>query len=97
MNIRLFDGPLSTSQALLARVERKIQRALREMSDRIVEVQVWIRDQGAHGPRGKRCRIVAQVAHRGPIVVDSVEDDFYRAVDAAAAKLHRAAERRARE
>lgn len=91
MKIRLFDGPFSTSPSLLERADRKIERALRIISDQIVSVHVWIRDQGN---REKRCRIVAQVANRGPIVVDSVETDYFRAVDAAAARLHSAAEHR---
>lgn len=95
MNVRLFDGPIRTSPALFQRVHRRIEHALRRVAERVSDVQVWITDLNAQrGGVDKRCRIVASVAHSAPIVVDAHESDYYRAVDAAAAKLHRAAEHR---
>ncbi len=95
MDVRLFDGPAESSPALLERVTRRVDQALRHVAGRIVEVHVWFGDvNGNKGGVDKRCRIVAQVARRAPIVVESHDVDFYRAADGAAAKLRRAAEHR---
>lgn len=95
MDVRMFDGPAPTSPALVERVTRRVDQALRRVAQRILEVQVWFADVN-HGKHGsdRRCRIVAQVARRSPIVVESHAADFYRAADVAAAKLRRAAEHR---
>lgn len=95
MDVRLFDGPAESSPALLERVTRRIDQALRHVAERVVEVHVWFTDiNRGKGSVDKRCRIVAQVARRSPIVVESHGVDFYRAADGAAAKLRRAAEHR---
>lgn len=97
MNIKLFDGPIDTSSAMLDRVSRRVVQALRRVADRIGEVQVRLSDlNGGKGGVDKRCRIVAQVAHNTPIVVDYQDTDYYRAIDGAAARLRHAAERRLR-
>lgn len=95
MNVRLFDGPAETSPALMSRVQARIDRALKNVAQRVVEVRVWLADvNAAKGGLDKRCRIVAQVARRSPIVVESRSSDAYHAVDRAASKLRHAVERR---
>lgn len=95
MTLRLHDGPADSSPALLDRVHHRIDQALRHVAQRIGDVHVWFSDLNAgKGGVDKRCRIVAHVARHGPIVVESRDADYYRAVDAAAAKLSRAAEHR---
>lgn len=95
MNVRLYDGPVSTSPALLERVLRKIHRSLKHVAGRIGDVHVWITDlNGRKGGMDKRCRIVAEVVRHGRLAVESRDGDYYRAVDAAAAKIGRAAEHR---
>lgn len=98
MNVRLYDGPVETSPALLARLGRRMEQALGHLATRIGEVRVWLTDlNAARGGADKCCRIVAHVPRHGPLVVESREDDYYRAVDAATAKLQRAATRRLRK
>ncbi|MBL8746352.1 MAG: HPF/RaiA family ribosome-associated protein [Phycisphaerae bacterium] len=95
MDVRLFDGPADSSPALLARVTRRIDQALKHVAQHVVRVQVRFTDiNGEKKGVDKRCRIVAQVAKRSPIVVESYSTDYYRAADAAATKLRRAAEHR---
>lgn len=95
MNLRMFDGPSASSPALVSRVRERVDRALRHVSERIVEVRVWFADTHAgRSGHDTRCRIVAQVARRSPIVVESCSADAYRAADVAAGKLRRAVEHR---
>ncbi|MDX2114974.1 MAG: HPF/RaiA family ribosome-associated protein [Planctomycetota bacterium] len=97
MTLKIFDGKLPTSPAILDRLRQRIGVSLRALSDRVGEVTVWIADiNGRKGGTDKRCRIVAQVASAAPIVVESRHADYYRAIDLAASKLRQAAERRRR-
>lgn len=96
MLVRLFDGSIRTTPALLTRVTDKVSHALAAVASRVVEVTVRIADENAaKGGRDKRCRIVAQLAHAKPVIVEAHHSDYYAAVDAAAAKLKRAANHRA--
>lgn len=95
MTVMLFDGAMPTSPALLERVRRRVERSLRFFARRVGQVRVWLTDLNSRkGGVDKRCRIVACVSHAAPIVVESRDADCYRAVDAAAAKLERAARHR---
>ena len=106
MLVKLFDGRIRTSPAMLERVRQRVSHALDHLAQRVIEVTVRLADENSHKPsrtarsgaaRGgpdKRCRIVAQIAGTRPIVVEAHHADYYRAVDAAAAKLERAAEHR---
>ncbi len=99
MRVKLFDGSIRTSPSMLERVTERVSHALAHVAQRVVEVTVRIADEnaGKHGAADKRCRIVAQVAHSQALVVEARHEDYYAAIDAAAAKLERAAEHRFRD
>jgi putative sigma-54 modulation protein len=95
VKVTLFDGKNPTSPALLERLRRRVARALRHTGRRVRAVRVWLSDiNGRRGGIDKRCRIVARLAHAGPVVVEQRDGDYYRAVDGAALKLRHAVERR---
>lgn len=99
MRVRLFDGSIRTSPSMLERVTERVSRALAHVAQRVMDVTVRIADENGekHGATDKRCRIVAQISRAQAIVVEARHEDYYAAIDAASAKLQRAAEHRFRE
>jgi len=95
MNVRLVDGPMPTSPALLARVGAKVSRAVGRFGDRIGEVVVRIRDLNADkGGIDKQCLIVAKVPGGRPVVVEERQPGYHAAVYGAITKLKTAVTRR---
>jgi ribosome-associated translation inhibitor RaiA len=91
MHIRIFDGPIKTSNAefqyVLDRVGRVMGGALSERAE------IAVRLSDVNGPRGgldKRCSIQFTDARRLTLSVEERARSYYGAIDAAAAKLGRA-------
>ncbi|MBL0926737.1 MAG: HPF/RaiA family ribosome-associated protein [Phycisphaerales bacterium] len=91
MQIRLFDGPMATSSAVLDRITSRLTHALQRFGSRIREVEVRLADvNGGKGGDDKRVRMLAHVAGLAPVAVEAHHHDYYAAIDGAADKLKRA-------
>lgn len=91
MQIRLFDGPMRTSEAEFQYVLERIGSVARRLLARDADVAVRLSD--VNGPRGgvdKRCSIQLVCARRGRLSVVECARTYYDAIDAAASTLKRA-------
>lgn len=91
MQIRLFDGPMRTSEAEFQYVLDRIGSATHRVLARDADVAVRLSD--VNGPRGgvdKRCSIQLVCARRGRLSIEECARTYYEAIDAAAATLKRA-------
>ena len=91
MQVRLFDGPMRTSEAEFQYVLERIGSVARRLLGRDADVAVRLTD--VNGPRGgvdKRCSIQLACARRGRLSIEECARTYYGAIDAAAATLKRA-------
>ena len=94
MQVRLFDGPIKTSEAELSYVLARIGGVARRLLAPDAAVAVRLSD--INGPRGgvdKRCSIQLTCARQGTLAVEERARTYYAAVDAAVATLRRALSR----
>jgi ribosomal subunit interface protein len=94
MSVRVRSRGFELSDALRTHAERRLRRLLGRFRMRLRSVILRLDD--VNGPRGgndKRCRIVAQLAHRGEVRVEEVDGDLYAAIARAADRLERAVAR----
>ncbi len=90
MDIRLFDGPIKTSDAQHRYVLTKVGAAAGRLKDQSPTIEVRLSD--LNGPKGgvdKLCSIVARAPGLSPLRVEEVASGFYSAIDAASATLKR--------
>lgn len=90
MNVRLIDGPIKTTDGMLAFVRDKVALGLAPFARNLRQVDVHIRD--VNGPKGgvdKHCTIHAEQIGAESIVVRSHAADFYQAISDASRKLRR--------
>jgi ribosome-associated translation inhibitor RaiA len=90
MQIRLIDGRIPTTPAMLEFVQTKVQCAVGRFADRVREISVRIAD--LNGPRGgvdKQCTMIAALSRGGTaeVVVKHRDADFYAAIAGAAHAL----------
>lgn len=96
MDIRLVDGNIRTSEAMLGRVHERVETALDRFGDLVRGVEVRLSD--ANGPKGgadKRCVMHASMTAGDPIIVEHTDGEYYKAIDEASNKLKRAVTREA--
>ncbi len=94
MIIQVNTSSVQPSQAILDRVNKVVNRALRFAKDRVTRVEVYLRD--VNGPRSgvdKRCLIEARIGGLKPVMVEHASSDLYEAISAASSKLHRRVDR----
>ncbi len=92
IDIRAIGFELTT--ALAQRVDAQVRAALSSSGERITGVTVRLDDiNGDRGGPDKRCRIVVALARRGTAVVTVTATDLYAAIDEAARRLRRSAQR----
>jgi ribosomal subunit interface protein len=101
MDLRVIDGPLPTSDTLVAHATHKVRRAMDRLALRVGWVDVRLFDDNSPTKRAgrqldKRCAIqVALAGGQGPVHVESNAADFYAAVDGAVAKLKKLVSKKA--
>jgi len=91
MLIQVNAGEFQSTPALIAHVEKEVEKALKLFRDRVTRVEVHLHDN--NGPKSgvdKRCVMEARPASHQPIAVESISTDMYEAVVGAAGKLERA-------
>ncbi len=82
------------SPALAQRVDAQVRTALSSSGEHITGVTVRLDDvNGERGGPDKRCRMVVSLARHGTTVVTVTATDLYAAIDDAAKRLRRAAQR----
>jgi ribosomal subunit interface protein len=97
MDIRIVDGHIKTTPAMIEYVTSHVAAAIGSFADSFTSVDVHIRDE--NGPKGgvdKRCVIHAHAAHAGlgSLIVREKAEQFYQAIDLATKKLKRVISRR---
>ncbi len=91
MLIQVNAGEFQSTPALIAHVEKEVEKSLKVFRDRITRVEVHLHDN--NGPKAgpdKRCVMEARPASHQPIAVEDTSIDMYQAVVGAAGKLERA-------
>ena len=84
----------SLTPAIRRHVERRVRAALAPDARRVLGVTARLEDVNAdRGGIDKRCSLVAALRGRGVVVAQALNADLYTAVDEAAARLRRAAQR----
>lgn len=81
--------------ALALRIDRSVRSALEPLADRATRVTVRLDDVNGDSRGGvdKRCRIVVSLARHGTAVASVTAADLYTAIDEAARRLRRSAQR----
>lgn len=90
MQIKIFDGPIKTSQAQYDYIMNKVRAATRRLRSPAACVQVRLAD--VNGPKGgvdKRCAVLVTAPGLNTIRVQAHANDYYTAIHAAAASLRR--------
>src|SRR5688500_17251293 len=95
IDTRALDFTLT--DAIREHAETHVRRALSPVSRWVSDVTVRTEDVNAdRGGIDKRCRVVANLRHRGAVVAEATDANLYAAIDAAAARLRRSAVRAVR-
>ncbi len=82
------------TDAIVRHVESRAAAALMAFTNRMLKATVRLVDVNAdHGGIDKRCRIVVALRRRRIGVAEAMDADWYRAIDLAFGKLHRAVSR----
>lgn len=95
MRTEVIGRGVEVDRATRERVGRRLGFALGRFGDRVGRVAVHLID--LNGPRGgvdKRCRVVAEVLGRGPVVVEDTNASLTAAIDRAADRVGQAVRRR---
>jgi len=88
VEIRLFDGSIKTSEAQHDYVLKKVGAAAGRLNEASGTIEVRLTD--LNGPKGgidKQCSIVVTPPGQRTLCVEEQAEDFYAAIDAAAATL----------
>lgn len=94
MNIDIRAIGFELTTALAERVEAQVRAALSAVDERITGVTVRLDDvNGDRGGADKRCRMVVALAGHGTAVASVTAADLYAAIDEAARRLRRSAQR----
>jgi ribosomal subunit interface protein len=82
---------LARTEAIEARIETSVTRALGRFAERLTRVEVHVSDENREkrGPDDKKVLIEARAKGRGPVVVDAFGADLYATIDDAASKMRR--------
>jgi ribosome hibernation promoting factor len=94
MELELHVRGTEVAQTLRRYAERRFRFALRRFAHRVRRLRIYIAD--LNGPRGgidKRCRILAEVAPSGSLVLEETDVHVYEAMDRAADRLRRCVRR----
>ncbi len=90
MKLELHVRGTHVAETLRRYVERRFRFALRRFSHRVRLLRIYVAD--LNGPRGgvdKQCRILAEVAPSGSLVLEETDVHLYEAMDRAAGRLRR--------
>jgi ribosome-associated translation inhibitor RaiA len=83
------------SEALMAHIDRHVDRALRPHGRHIRTVDVWLEDlNGPRGGRDKVARIGVSLRSSGTVVASATAEDLYQSVTMAADRARAAVDRR---
>lgn len=91
MRIRLFDGPIKTSEAELSYIVDRVGAIVDRALGPAAEIEVRLCD--INGPRGgvdKRCAILLSAPRTRSLRIEGRAANYYAAIDAAVAVLRRA-------
>lgn len=96
INIRAINFPIT--EAIHEWARARVTSALRPFEDSVQRVFVRLQDINSPNRGGvdKRCSIVIAIRGHGGVVTESVDQDLYRAIDDAAARVRRTVARIAR-
>jgi ribosome hibernation promoting factor len=94
MQLELHVRGTYVAETLRRYAEHRFRFALRRFSHRVRRLRIYIAD--LNGPRGgvdKQCRILAEVAPSGSLVLKETDTHVYEAMDRAADRLRRCVRR----
>jgi len=88
MRLKIRSHGFSLTEALVQRVQKRFQFAMRHGSRALALVTVRLRD--INGPRkggvDKRCGVELCFAHGGTVMLEETDDSLYAAIDRAAGR-----------
>lgn len=95
MHINIQTPGIDRSPIIEARIRDQISRALAHCKPMVTRADAFLKDvNGPRGGRDKLAMIRVCLQDHNPVVVESVHEDFYAAIDVSARRLRRAVKRK---
>jgi ribosomal subunit interface protein len=93
MIVRSQDFPLT--EAIHAHLERRFTAALKQFDDRITRITIFLKDLNGAGKGGEdKCVLVnIQLPAQAPVIVETISNDLYSAINIAARRTGRTVKR----
>jgi ribosomal subunit interface protein len=95
MSIVINTQGFTVTPALRAHVNRRFGLALARFDDRIIHLEVFMKDLNGSGKGGEDQSVLVSVSLRGlpKVITETVTDDLYRSVSIAARRTRRSVQR----
>jgi ribosome-associated translation inhibitor RaiA len=94
MNLNIEVQGFSLTRAIAARVRRRANTSLGRYYGEITAIGVFLKDlNGPKGGEDKSALVRVRLRHRPEVVIESVGDDLYAAIDQSMSRARRAVKR----